>query len=376
MNKVTYKYRGKESQEAPRFWSCQFEVVEGCNSNCLYCGLHSIRDKGRDWSTYKYMDLGMIQEICKQLNQIAPQVRIEINTHGEPLLHPEIINIAKIIRRAIPQSSIQLQTNGMKLWNSNLGDVLNNFIELSRKLFYAGLNMFVVDAYHEPMYKKLTENRSIIEDESYCTYHDTFRDPGISFNHYHRHSGRHFVVVDDLVRASKDPKIKVPMSKLILNEGGNTPESFMKAHGLKIIKAPLEKACSRVFREITFGYQGLVPACCYMWRNELIMGKFPEMTINEIWNSDTAHAMRYLMSNEVKCREFSSCDRCNYEGGGRIGLISKVQYEGGYRKAMLDLYRGMKKWTNFQYPNLDHHVGCRIYNKKKNISLTEWNKLT
>jgi MoaA/NifB/PqqE/SkfB family radical SAM enzyme len=377
--KLDVRYRGPrqtftESVAFP-FWSAQYELVEGCNRSCAFCGIFATREK-KNWHVYKYMPLELVDGTSKEIAEINPRARIELNNHGEPSLHPELHEAVRIIRKNGPEFSIQIQTNAEVFWRSDPDTEVGLYAILAeaRRLFCAGLNTFALNAYHFKLYNGMEELRRSGKAEAALNMGMPFivrvanhyYDNPEKINIYHNNSGsKNFVLLDDLDRVERNHKDKQTYSKIITNEGGNTLKEYIESRGLQK-QLPLNgKPCSRPFREITFGYNGLVSACCYDWRNGIVLGKFPEMSVKEIWNSPAAHALRWLLAAGRGYRNMSPCDKCNYNGGGRIGLLPKPdipEFDNDPGKADKVLLEWMENWKEFQYPGQSYHVNGTNYN--------------
>ena len=82
----------------------QIEPTNFCHLNCICCSNNrSERKKG-------YMDLNLFRKIIKDASENRIK-RVHLYLHGEPLLHPEIITMIKLVKES--GLSITLATNGM-----------------------------------------------------------------------------------------------------------------------------------------------------------------------------------------------------------------------------------------------------------------------
>jgi len=152
-------------------------------------------------------------------------------------------------------------------------------------------------------------------------------------------------------------------SRFLWNEAGGVRSSFLeKVYGQPQAKLPLEKPCTRVFREMTFSWSGTVPICCYDWSNAFIFGKVPEQDCEEIWNSQVWSTVRQLLGRQMKWRNFSPCDLCDYNGGFRIGFLPEVGRV-PIEVAGDCLVDHMKRFKHYQYPGKAYHFNRHVYNK-------------
>ena len=107
--------------------------------------------------------------------------------------------------------------------------------------------------------------------------------------------------------------------RVLNNQAGNILPAFATSDpNLQIPAEPLKLRCSNVFRELVIKYDGSCTSCCMDWKRELIMGKFPETSLKDIWNSDKFNSVRQLLYD--KKRIMDPCRRCNYRGF-RNGLV-------------------------------------------------------
>lgn len=103
----------------------RFEVhlVEHCNLNCRYCGHYSPLAKK------EYLDPHEYKNDCLRLSELFDHtVERILLIGGEPLLHPQIVEIMKITREAFPIGEINIVTNGILL--SEMG---NDFWDACRE---------------------------------------------------------------------------------------------------------------------------------------------------------------------------------------------------------------------------------------------------
>ena len=84
-------------------------IVDHCNLKCNGCTHFS------NISEPNFADARILREHLSRLNNIFGKI-IEFRLlGGEPLLHPDIVNILKVSRKALPYSKIELVTNGLLL---------------------------------------------------------------------------------------------------------------------------------------------------------------------------------------------------------------------------------------------------------------------
>lgn len=100
-----------------RPWVIQPELVTGCSMKwgsgkgglCHFCGLNAIRSGPGD---YQYMSIELATRIAEQIAAFCPKARVEFAMRGEPLIHPEAVQIIGMFRQFLPTTSLMLTTNG------------------------------------------------------------------------------------------------------------------------------------------------------------------------------------------------------------------------------------------------------------------------
>jgi MoaA/NifB/PqqE/SkfB family radical SAM enzyme len=312
-------------------WSIQLEVVEGCNYSCWFCGIHSVRSNktpGTGWADYREMPVELVRAMFKETRQWLKGVRVELDNHGEPTLHSDFQGILQAIRLD-PKAHIQLQTNGSMIedWKT--------FKTFTKDSFRNGLNLLAINAYKRWGGKPQPEHKSRYEMfMAYAKQYakefpvdrviDHYYDNPDHMSIYRRYPVKlhQIFVLDDLgeVNTKKREETGRPVSKDINNEAGNSPEKALhKLLGIEPMTEPLEKKCTRPFRELNMGYNGVVPVCCYDWSTQLPVGKFPDSSLREIWESVQLNAIRELLIR--KNRNMTPCSGCSYAGGWRQGLL-------------------------------------------------------
>lgn len=295
-------------------WSIQLEMTEGCNRRCWFCGLHSIYREKADM-IYKFMTPELAKQIAIDLsNWFQRGKRLEFALQGEPLLNPKAPEIIRNFRDYYNESQLMVTSNMDVL---RKGPGFN--AEKIWKLFKSGLNMLVCDYYGEKTDMSYENFFNEISNASsgvpvFDFYKDKPKVWGFEGNNIMK-----IVIIDNT--DNRD------IHRSLNNQAGNTsPELIQINTGQKVTGLPKMAMCQQPFRELSIKYDGAVPLCCMDWNREHIIGKFPEESFKDIWESMHMKLVRHLLFN--KRRDLlSPCDRCNYHGY-KVGLVNKP-YPGG-----------------------------------------------
>jgi len=277
-------------------WSIQIEFSKGCTRLCKWCGLSSIRTKPKQ--DLCFMSLDLATDIAKQLGAWFDRKRVEFALRGEPTLNPNCTEIVSIFRKYFSKAQLMLTTNG---------DIIRKNFDMINNLFNAGLNILLVDVY-DNTFEQWKEKLSILEYDFY----DFFKDKSKVYT-YKGYKNKEIIIMDNISTTSGRCSIRV-----LNNQGGsvNCPEL-----GITPLRYPLLRRCSNPFRELVVFNDGSVPICCMGgYKNEFIVGKTPEQSLKEIWNSDLYNAVRVFLFH--KQRVFEPCSSCDYKGY-KLGLLKQ-----------------------------------------------------
>jgi len=285
-------------------WSVQIELHSGCTRRCHQCGIWSLPKELEN----KSMSIELADSISKELNSWIPKGRrIEFALQGEPLLNPNAKEIIKTFRTNYSRSQLLISTNGDPLIHNGIVD-----IDYIKTLFNNGLNYLLWNNY----------------DKDLSWFKDKFEfTPFEEFNVYqYRGNKDHKIVVMD----NHSEEAWKNRRRFLNNQAGFVKPEYAKELGIPIITEPLKKRCSNVARELVIKADGSVPACCMMWKPDLIVGKFPEQSLEQIWNSQKFQYIRQLLYN--KNRILSPCNKCSYSGF-KCGLLK----DPGIKKSVTEL---------------------------------------
>ena len=332
----------KRTQHQP--WSVQVELTEGCNRLCPFCGLNGIRDAP---GAYKFATHEVIEKTARGVAELCPRARVEFAMHGEPLMNPKAAELLRLFRSYVPAAQMQVTTNG-RVWlrgaakvvtqgkKPGFGAVDKTAAHMAKgmsSLFDAGLDFIILDTY-EPERRLLQRaaRRVPLVDDSIrvMDFYNECIPQGVSPWHNHgRKLQRTVIVMDDI--GVRDGEHK---SRTLANHAGHNPQ-------LGSIPHPLAKRCTMPFREITVAWNGAVNLCCHDWAHEATLGNVLERTLAEIWHGPEFTAFRRMLN--AKTREFGPCTRCDYNGGGRQGLLPDVgEYMPSDRKVIRQVLEDSK----------------------------------
>ncbi len=144
-----------------RVGSFELHVVEHCNLRCNGCDSLSPQNQER------YLSVGEVQETCRFMAGVI-HADVFKPMGGEPLLHPQIVEILEVARRSGISRAVRLMTNGLRLhrmgddfWRALDHLTVSNYssapipekhmekIERKAREFDVVLNMKFIDQFNE-----------------------------------------------------------------------------------------------------------------------------------------------------------------------------------------------------------------------------------
>ena len=105
-------------------WCLKICPTEGCNRMCRFCGIHGIWKNKKDM-TPKFMGLSLAEEVAKPFGKDYVKKRINIGQFGEPLIHPEIVELVSIFHKHNTTCLLTKFSNG-RWWQSSSAHSANS----------------------------------------------------------------------------------------------------------------------------------------------------------------------------------------------------------------------------------------------------------
>jgi len=245
----------------------QIEPTNHCNADCISCpSSRSSRPRG-------HMDIALFHRIIDDASGIGVKW-IFLFLHGEPMLHPRIIEMIRYIKSK--GLALHLTTNGVPINEEQirglLGSGVDNADHVSLSVFGASKEVHDRIVRRE-YYEKAVENISLLLD---LRKKLRVNGPVVETIFYrmpeNEHEEREFVKkwrgVVDHVRL-----------------GGDISQSFSK---YKLDGKPptvRTDVCINLWEKMTVFWNGDVTMCCQDVDGDWVLGNLGGQSIREIWNS-------------------------------------------------------------------------------------------
>lgn len=275
-------------QEPP--FAMQVELVEGCPLRCSFCGLNGIRGPAPHHD-YKFVTSTTVECLLHRLETSGWAPRIEFAMHGEPSVHPRLLEILKQFREHLGSKSHLMMTSNGAGFVRSPSETVPEALEF--------LNVLALDQYEGVSFvSKILENYG--GSPAPLFYPENPRGNP----HRRRKPAEHdLVIVQDISEATKGTH-----SSLNNHCGAGAP----------LDTSMVNQRCAKPFREISIRWDGNVAICCNDWRGTYVCGNIEQQSLDEIWNGLAFQAARRKLYHRQ--RDFGPCLGCN-AASYRVGLL-------------------------------------------------------
>lgn len=262
----------------------QIELVQGCNRDCSFCGTGGMEKKLR------FIDKAVLLKECKLIEDSGCNPRILVAMHGEPTLHPNLYSCVKLMRKTMPKIWIQMMTNGY---------LIKKDINHITRLFDAGINDVTVDEYSDSKFSR-KELKKLIREYGEATGKKVkfeVLDKGISLYAPKKYKEHRLLIIPAI------DEEEISISRKLTNHCGA---------GMPPDDSYAERKCTKIFRELSFRWDGSVAICCQDFRGEYPIANCMDEgieTLDDIWRHERFEAARRILYH--KGRRFFPCNICN-----------------------------------------------------------------
>ena len=265
--------------DVPPFSSVEFSINGACNRRCVFCPRVNKSDYPNILSS---LDMNAFKRLVKDLATIDYDGRFSFTGFCEPLLTKNLHEYVLEIRTNLPNSTIEIVSNGDVLEKKTGLKMLSN-------LFGAGLDRIRVSLYDGPHQIRIMED---IRDESKLT-------------------DDQFMIRKRYLGAEESHGITIS------NRAGSV--NYKTEHfELKPLLEPLKQPCYYPFYKVLIDHDGAVLMCSNDWKKEKIYGNILKESLLTIWSNTEFNETRKKLS--CGDRKYNPCNLCDVNGtlnGGR-----------------------------------------------------------
>lgn len=258
-----YMFNG---QELPLPTEIEISESGTCNRTCSFCprSADNFIDK-KEFITNK-----LHEKLCIELKELNYKGTIRYSGFVEPMLDKNIFNLINMVRNYLPESNIEMVTNG---------DPLN--LKRLKRLFESGLNKILISAYDGKKESDKLEDLCIqanLTEKQYIVRHRYY---------------------------SEDQDFGITLS----NRSGLMKDAEFKIDALN---EPLKKPCYIPSYTFFLDYQGDVLMCPHDWGKKVILGDLNKEKLKDIWFSKRFMGIRKMLNKSN--RNFKPCNVCDVDG--------------------------------------------------------------
>lgn len=286
LKKLIKLFHTEKNISAPEYpQSIILEPTNACNLKCRMCSVW-----GED--VKKSREVGFIKKdiwmnLFDEIGSWPVNINIDIHGAGEPLLHPDFIDIL-----IYAKSKKNLQVGF--LCNATLLD-----FKKAEAVIEAGIDWigFSVDGAEKEIFEYYRRGASLSSVESNIETLIALKKnnkPNIFLNMV-RHEEANIDLFIERWKEKVDC-IQISIKRPIIREQ-NTPIIF-------------KKPCPLIFQQLILGWSGHSVLCCEDCWGEYIIGKFPDNSCYQIWNSKAMQKARELHL-KGKYDKINLCKHCD-----------------------------------------------------------------
>ena len=246
----------------------EIEISESgtCNRTCSFCP----RSDPKFEDKKEFISNKLHEKMCIELKELNYKGTVRFSGFIEPMLDKNIYNLISMVRNYIPESNIEMVTNG---------DPLN--LARLKKLFDSGLNRVLISAYDgKQEAQKLNDLciRANLTEKQFIVRHRYL---------------------------SEDDDFGITLS----NRSGLMENAEFK---IETLKEPMKKPCYIPSYTFFLDYQGDVLMCPHDWGKKVILGDLNKEKLLDIWFNNKSMQVRKMLNKSN--RSFKPCNVCDVEG--------------------------------------------------------------
>jgi len=267
--------------EYPRF--IKIEPVHGCNRACDFCTLRNKKKEGIHLLDYDVYAKEFLPSVDKEKVK-----QFSFALHGEPTLHPKILEIVKDTKEAFPKANLLMITNGDIFIHKN------NSFELLLQLFDAGLTSVQLDLYDD-----LSEEKGF---ELLRKHKEDFYSRSILVKNYYEEKCTMWSSAKStkelyFVTESGGINTKNSNTRIFDTQGTSVPFEVWEKYGLNLESFPRLATCKELNKYMAIQWNGVVKVCCSDGSGISHIGNAFERRLEELWTSEKADRIRHALSN-------------------------------------------------------------------------------
>lgn len=270
----------------------QLEPANICNINCICCSApQTSRKKG-------YMPLNLFQKIIDEASEIGVN-KIKLFLHGEPLLHPRLIEMVRYIKSK-RNLGISIATNGSLL------DKEKSKLLLRSGLDYEDEVVFSILGYSKESHEKIMNGIN----------HEDVLTNIFDFLKLRKQYGSNVNILVTFKRMPENKHeekqfVKYWRKKVDKVWTSTISKSFREYKNNEIDTPQRNKTCTGLWNEMVVFWNGDITICTSDIDGNYIVGNLKERSIKEIWNGKQLSSVRNL-HRKKQFQKIPLCSKCDF----------------------------------------------------------------
>ena len=254
-----------------------------CNRKCSFCP----RSDPNYNHAQEFFSNTLHDKLCKDLAEYNFNGIFAYCGFNEPLLKKDIYRDIEFARKTLPESKIEIVTNG---------DVLDR--DRLKELYNAGLTTILISVY---------DGKN--EDDN---FNEMCESLNLKKNQY-------------VIRNRYLPE-ELDFGLTLSNRAGNLSNA---EHRINESNKYLDKQCTYPSYMFFVDYNGDVLMCSHDWSKEKILGNLNKDSFLNIWISNNSEQVRKNLNSAKRC--FKPCNKCDVVGD-LVGLKHSAAWNTLYKK--------------------------------------------
>lgn len=270
---------------SPMFSEVEFNITGLCNRVCVFCPRV---DPNVFPNVNEHISLDLHSKILADLQELSYSGRVGYSGFGEPLLHPQHLQLIKDAREALPESRLEVVSNGDRVTAKKMTE-----------LFDAGLTTLLISMYDGPeqieFFESMVSETQLPKDAVILRKRYLPPEDGYGIN--------------------------------VTNRAGMVSVASV---GVEALSEPMKHPCYYPHYRMMIDYTGEVLLCPHDWGKKLIVGDLNSQSVFELWTGAKLAAIRKQLGDGN--RAFPPCDKCDVLGtrqGGEHFKAWNKHYESG-----------------------------------------------
>lgn len=267
------------------------ESTNACNLECFFCPRQeAVKGVG-------LMEFGLFKRIVDECAERGPIRKIGLHKDGEPLAHPQIVDMVRHVRTRNAAAVVSLTTNGILMRP-----------EKARGLIDAGLNdlNISIDTVNAETYRKTKgkDKYRLVEEN---VRHVLTMKPDdvkvtVKFIRMKENLGEEARFIAQWQDSGAD---------ILITEYHDWSGSVRRSSLLSLLP-PSAYACENPWYALAVNWDGKVSICCVDWNSEAVVGDARTQSIHEMWHGEELRRIRELHL-DGKSAGMAPCASCTYK---------------------------------------------------------------